>query len=367
MSKKNSPRVILHIVYSGLGGIASVFFSLVEASKTDNYKHVVAFYGVEPLLDDYATHCDALDIKYRSFIRKPRLDFHVNSELYNWVEQIAPDAIVVNLPRALPSMARYRRKFPKTALVGVEHHPNILKRTVDWIDSINFSRHCTHTVYLTTTYKKEVKEKIGWFFREKNSVVIPNGINTNKFCPTQRINQNRKLRIGMCSRLTSSKDITTLINAFAISRNQIVNNTALLTIAGDGPEKENLQREVNQLGLENSVKFEGFLAERELINWLNGLDLYVHASLSETMSTSIMQALSCGLPCIVSDLPGMQELVPPETGYIVPTKQPAALSDKISHLLQNADERDNMRNKAREHATRSLDQSQTWARYKKIL
>jgi len=358
--------VVLHIVYSGLGGIASVFFSLVEASRNENVKHIVAFYGVEPTLDDYITHCESLGIKYRSFLRRPKVDLRINNELNDWITQIKPDVIVVNLPRSLLAATRYLRKNPETILIGVEHHPNILKRTIDWLDSIHFMRHCTYVVYLTDTYKQEVANKLRWFFKPKKSVVIPNGINTEKFSPSEQPNCNGTLSIGMCSRLSSSKDIATLIQAFAISSK--VNNhfTLKLTLAGDGPEKSNLQAQVARLNLEDSVVFEGFLKEKDLIQWLQNLDIYVHASLSETMSTSIMQALSCGLPCIVSDLPGMSELIPPDIGYVVPTKQPKRLSDKISLLLENKEKRIQMGSKARAYANQSLSQTLSWSRYQKL-
>lgn len=366
MTKNTSSTVVLHIVYSGLGGIASVFFSLVEASRNENVEHIVAFYGVESTLDDYVTHCELLGIKYRNFLRRPKVDFHVNNELYDWIEKIAPHVIVVNLPRSLPAASRYHRKFPETILIGVEHHPNILKRTVDWLDSIKFAKHCTYVVYLTDTYRQEVANKLRWFFKPKKSVVIPNGINTEKFSPSEQPIRNEILNIGMCSRLSSGKDIVTLIQAFAISSKNNRHCTLKLTLAGDGPEKSNLQAEVARLNLEDSVVFEGFLTEKDLVRWLRNLDIYVHASLSETMSTSIMQALSCGLPCIVSDLPGMSELVPSDIGYIVPTKQPEKLADKISLLVQNKEKRSQMKSKARMHANRCLNQTLTWSRYKHL-
>ena len=367
MSKCSTAPVIVHVIYSGVGGIASVFFSLAEASRNDKFRHAVAFYGIEPIPDDYISHCDLLGIEYHYFRRKPRIDFTVNNALYNWAKKLNPHAIIVNLPRALPPMARYKRTFPKTILIGVEHHANALKRPIDWIGSIAFMRHCTHTVYLTEVYKKEVASKIRGFFNPSKCVVIPNGINIEKFAPTPQKTKCNVLRIGTCGRLTQSKDIPTLIKAFAISKQSCSADTLTLTIAGDGPERNKLTTEVTSLQLEKFVSFEGFLTENELVSWFQSLDIYVQPTLSETMSTSIIQALSCGLPCVVSDLPGMSELVPPDTGYIVHTKKTQLFAEKISYLIQNKKERIRMGSAAREHAAHELSQSTTWKRYKNLL
>lgn len=374
VSSKQKP-VVLHIVYSGLGGIASVFFSLVEAAGGDDYEHVVAFYGVEKLVDDYRDHCEHLGIKQRFFHRRPRIDLRVNRALYSWIEELSPVAILVNLPRALKPAVDYQNKHRSVKVIGVEHNSNALKRVIEWRDSAQYCRYCTDVVYLTRAYRKQVAQRLGKAFNKSKTSIIPNGINTDKFVPRapfQRVHSKAaagkpEIRIGMASRLTDSKDIATLIESMVSVQAASPDAQLTLTIAGDGPDHKNLIQQVKKYKLENVVCFEGFLTESELIEWLQSLDIYAHATLAETMSTAIMQALASGLPCVASKLAGMDELVIPSTGFIVEPKNPDQLADALASLINNASLRQTMAQAARAHAVENLSQNVTWQRYKQLI
>jgi glycosyltransferase involved in cell wall biosynthesis len=65
--------------------------------------------------------------------------------------------------------------------------------------------------------------------------------------------------------------------------------------------------------VENWFSFDGTLEGRENIdNWLSGLDLYIQPSYTEGMPRALIEAMSCGLPCIGSDVGGIPELLPKE-------------------------------------------------------
>lgn len=365
--------VVLHIVYSGLGGIASVFFSLAEAANNDGYEHAVAFYGIEPLVPDYSERCERLGITHRYFQRRPRFDPSVNGRLYQWMEELQPTVVIVHLPRALKPALRFRSKYPNTCVIGVEHHPNVLKRAIDWFDSVRFARGCNHVVYLTSVYRHEVAQRLGRLFAPEKSVVIPNGISTTTFQPSvsrhssQHQNTGNVVKLGMCSRLSAQKDILTLLQALSLARGSNDGQRLSLSLAGDGPQRTLLEQEAARLGLGNVVRFEGFLAEAELVTWFQELDIYVHATLSETMSTSVMQALASGLPCIASDISGMDELVPAQVGLRVPPGDVPALSAALLALAEDSEHRKRLGFAARDYACERLSRERAWADYRALI
>ncbi|MEI8344551.1 MAG: glycosyltransferase family 4 protein, partial [Candidatus Omnitrophota bacterium] len=82
-----------------------------------------------------------------------------------------------------------------------------------------------------------------------------------------------------------------------------------LTIVGDGPDRSLLAEQVKRLRLEAHVRFAGWLDKVALRRAYQEANAYVSASLYEGMSNTALEAMSCGLPLILSDIPGHQELV----------------------------------------------------------
>ena len=64
--------------------------------------------------------------------------------------------------------------------------------------------------------------------------------------------------------------------------------------------------------------------------------MYIHASLGETMSTAIMQAMACALPVIASDVSGINNMLAADvTGILVPAKNEFLLADAIINCISN--------------------------------
>jgi glycosyltransferase involved in cell wall biosynthesis len=80
------------------------------------------------------------------------------------------------------------------------------------------------------------------------------------------------------------------------------------------------------------------LEEKELVTFLHNVDIYIHASLGETMSTAIMQAMACGKPIIASDVMGISNMIENNvTGILVPPKNVTAMAEALLHLINNAE------------------------------
>ena len=91
-------------------------------------------------------------------------------------------------------------------------------------------------------------------------------------------------------------------------------------------KRQENERKVEENKLDANIHFHGLLDEDEIKKLLTKLDVYIHASFAETMCTSVMQAMSCGLPIIGSDIPGINDIVEKDVNALLfSNKEPEIL------------------------------------------
>jgi glycosyltransferase involved in cell wall biosynthesis len=93
-------------------------------------------------------------------------------------------------------------------------------------------------------------------------------------------------------------------------------NRIHLTVIGDGPEKEWLQKKYSDLS--KIICWVGWLSKEEAITIVKSKDILVHTSLKEGTPHVILEALSFGLPVICHDTCGMAEVINNQNGYLIP-------------------------------------------------
>lgn len=107
---------------------------------------------------------------------------------------------------------------------------------------------------------------------------------------------------------------------------------AVLWVVGDGGLKGELEQTIESLGLRGSVRMLGF--RDDVGELLAAADAFVLASRSEGLPNVVMEAMAQGKPVVSTAVGGIPELVSDEvTGYLVPTDEPAHLSEKMSLVM----------------------------------
>jgi len=107
---------------------------------------------------------------------------------------------------------------------------------------------------------------------------------------------------------------------------------------GDGTLTEELKQQVIQLGVEEYVKFTGEICNSDIGRYLATSDVYVSPSLSDGASVSLLEAMACGMPVVVTDVEAIMEWVEDsKNGFIVPVGDSSLLADKICLLIENGD------------------------------
>jgi glycosyltransferase involved in cell wall biosynthesis len=143
----------------------------------------------------------------------------------------------------------------------------------------------------------------------------------------------------LCARFDPIKWIPGLVEAFA--RVAAHHASAELILVGDGPEKPAIEAAVSRLGLEGRVRLPGF--RDDVPAWLRAADAFVLSSHSEGTSVSLIEAMSLGLPAVVTDVGGNPFVVERDrTALVVPGGNAAALGDAMARLAADAGLRDRL-------------------------
>jgi glycosyltransferase involved in cell wall biosynthesis len=129
-------------------------------------------------------------------------------------------------------------------------------------------------------------------------------------------------------------------------------------VVGDGPLKAELQGLAAQLGVANVVRFEGF--RPDVRQYLQLADALVLTSDTEGLPLSILEAMACSLPCIVTDVGGNAEaIVHQQCGLVVPRRSPAEVAQAIECLRYDPVKRRRYGSAARRRVEEEFDQERT--------
>ncbi len=174
-------------------------------------------------------------------------------------------------------------------------------------------------------------------------VVFPWGIDLKTFYPAPSEGIRKKLgwernRILICTRNFDIK--VHGVEYFIRSIPAVLEKRpdARVILVGTGALEQEYRRLVNELGIDDVVHFAGWLDKTKLAEHLNAADIYISTSLSDGTSCSLLEAMACGLPVVVTDVPSNFEWVEDRVnGYVVPKKDEKPLVGAIINLLENTE------------------------------
>jgi len=149
--------------------------------------------------------------------------------------------------------------------------------------------------------------------------------------------------VGTVANLRPVKGLHHLIDGIKILVDGGVN--VRLVIIGDGPEWNNLENRISRNRLNGHVKMLGFRKDVRVL--LPLFDLYVSSSLMEGFGMSIVEAMSCRLPVVSTEVGGVTDFLKhKKNSYLVKPGDPCALAEGISYLINNKNETARLRERA---------------------
>jgi len=136
-------------------------------------------------------------------------------------------------------------------------------------------------------------------------------------------------------RLAPLKDHATLLRAVALTRSH--HPDVQLWIVGDGPLQLSLRKLTYELGLNDSVTFFG--EQADVSPFMLAADLFVSASVTEGLPVSLLEAMSVGLPAVVTDIGGMGEIARLSGAVtLVPSSDPKGMASALSDAIARRQE-----------------------------
>ena len=126
------------------------------------------------------------------------------------------------------------------------------------------------------------------------------------------------------------------------------NRKAILAIVGGGPLEQSLKAMAREIEVSERVLYAG--ATSDVVTWYHAADAYLLSSDREGLSNSLLEAMACGLPVVMTSVGGKEFVAgPPQCGMVVPVGDDVSLARETSFLLESAKLR-----RARGAAARSI-------------
>lgn len=183
-----------------------------------------------------------------------------------------------------------------------------------------------------------VSKELEEFYRQKvkcKTVYIPN---TLDYYP-KKVSDLEEKRIISVGRLSEEKGYLDLIDVFSLVHQ--VYPDWKLDIIGDGNQKENIQKKIEEYGLKDSIILHGFQNKEYINQLLQKSSIYVMCSYTESFGIVLLEAFSFGIPCVAFDSArGATEIISNNwDGYLIKDRNKEIMAKKVCELISNPNRR----------------------------
>lgn len=203
--------------------------------------------------------------------------------------------------------------------------PEFIKRHPNWTSRV-FKR--ADILVAPSTYLAQEMKRFGF-----NVQVIPNIIELNKY--------PFKFRRVISPKMIWMRSFQTLYNpkmaliAFTQVKSELPNASLVMAGVDKGLESE-IKDSVELLGLQDSVRFPGFLDESSKLVEFSNADIYLNTNMVDNMPVSVIEACAMGLPVVATDVGGVSHLITNElNGLLVQNDNAEMMADAIRKLIDD--------------------------------
>lgn len=338
---------ILHIITDlDMGGAEMMLYRLLSRCDRNTFQPTVISLMDRGTLGDRIAD---LDIPVHTLDLNPRSpSVAALSKLLKLVGNIQPDIIQgwmyhANLVSFLSILfhhkpciwcihnSLYSLEYEKKRTTAIALFSSLLSH---WVQRIVFVSQTSYSQHLDIRYSR------------KNSLVIPNGIDTSIFVPSIAARKNIRSELGLAedsiligaiARFHPQKDHDNFLKAATLLLKDKTEHNIHFLLCGKGCDRKNsvLTQLIEELNLTQNVHLLG--QRNDVPDIMAALDIATSSSFTEALPNVIAEAMSCSIPCVVTDVGDCAELVE-NTGKIVPPKNSEALARAWHELLNFGDE-----------------------------
>jgi len=306
------------------------------------YFHEVELYQY-PLFE-FPIYTDALASKIIDVARFNKLDIiHVHYAIPHATSAILAKMILNNKIKVITTL-----HGTDITLVGLEpSFTPVVRFGIEASDGVTaVSKYLRETTISTYNINREIE-------------VIPNFVDTETFKPgknpqlRKRIAPKDEKILIHVSNFRKVKRVQDAVKVFDLVRKKIPSK---LVFVGDGPERSDAENLCRQLKLYDDVVFLG--KQEALHEILCSADIFLLPSQMESFGLSALEAMSCGIPVIATNVGGIPEVVlHGETGYLTEVGNVERMASYVIELLEDENKYREFSEKARERAEKLFDKN----------
>ncbi len=252
---------------------------------------------------------DLKSFDYPIFVlsKKSKIGISNFCEIYKIIKEIGPDIVHTQLGGDIRGRLAAKLAGVKVIL-STEQNVNIGETWYQRLAKIITSIFVTQVIAISEAVISDMKRR---YFLNSNKcrLIIPNGINLDKFPYQADRTIQTPFLVGAIGRLNSQKGFDLLIKAWALNKPEDIK----LIIAGSGPERENLQAQISDAGLNNQIELIGDITDTT--NFYKRLNLLVIPSRWEGLGIVALEAGASGVPILASDADGLSEIINDKNGW----------------------------------------------------
>lgn len=324
----------------GYGGAERQLINLVKGLDREKFNPtVLTFYsGVQE------KELKEANVRVLSLGKKGRWEvFGFLFRLYQKLKILKPDVIhgYLTVPSILTIL--FKPFFPKARMIIGLRGSKAEFQHYDWLARLVDSLQCFLSRFsslIIVNSKAGFRDSINQGYPEGKMIVIPNGIDIERFKPNKEAGlslrrewgiKDGEIVIGRVGRFDPMKDHPTFLHAAALFAKK--RSDVRFVCVGNGPDgyTNELVALANQLGLSDRLLWVGLHADMPTI--FNAFDMVSSSSsFGEGFPNVIGEAMACKVPCVVTDV-GDSSWIVEKTGIVVPPKNPEALAEGWEKIL----------------------------------
>jgi colanic acid/amylovoran biosynthesis glycosyltransferase len=169
----------------------------------------------------------------------------------------------------------------------------------------------------------------------------PGGIDLARF-PYRKQGNNREhskpIVVLTVARLVHEKGLEYGTHAIRKLLERSPSLSLIYHIVGQGPLEKSLKTLVGELNLSEKVFFLGGMVQKQVLQEMSRADIFLLPSVEETLGVVLMEAQATGLPVVATDVGSVDQVLKNgESGYLVPSRDPDAIADKLMYLTEHRD------------------------------
>ena len=252
-------------------------------------------------------------------------------------QESKPDVLYTHYQNNSLAALSIKNKY-KIPIVGLEHWSALCLDNPPKI-AIEHGRYVYPALDKVLVVSNALKRNIKKYFNIEADVL--NNIIGDEFCYVEHSNEDGLVHFALTGNLIPLKGFDLAIKAFKSVLNE--RRDVKMTIVGDGPERDNLRKLIEENDLKDFVHMVGRKDRNYIVQLLQSSDVYIMSSSSETFGVAAGEALACGVPVISTDCGGPRDFMNDFNGILIPVNDVDAMEKAILHMVEHYKEYDRKR------------------------